>query len=194
MSAEEEPDDDALLGRIAQKDRQAFQELMKRHGRTMIALAQRMTGNANDADDIVQDAFLKVWLSAPSWRRGEAMFSTWLYRVVLNLCIDRHRQRSLSSLDEMNEENGDAGHCVSEGLDQVLIHQRHAMIVRAMSDLPEKQRTALSLYYFAETTAPQATKILLLSTSAFESLLFRGKRALMKILHRHGITDSGDIL
>lgn len=194
MSAEEELDDDTLLERIAAKDRQAFRLLMERHGRMAMAMAQRVMENGSDADDVVQDAFLKVWTTASRWQPGRAAFSTWLYRVVLNLCIDRKRQRPLSSLEELDGNTVGEKNTAHKEIEATLNRQRHTAIMKAMEELPEKQKEALLLYYFADIAAPQAAHVLQTSTSAFEALLFRGKRALRKILKRNGIGNAGDIL
>ncbi len=101
MTALGEPGDDDLLRRVAAGDRWALQRLMDRHGRAMLALAERTTGNAADADELVQETFLKVWTMAPRWRAdGGALFSTWLYRVVLNASLDLRRRRPLHALEE----------------------------------------------------------------------------------------------
>ena len=157
----------------------------------MLSLAERMTGNAADADDIVQEAFVKVWKMAPDWRpAGEARFSTWLYRVVLNLCLDRRRRGFSTSLEDVVEP-ADTG---PGGYEAALARQRHDMIVAAMMKLPARQRVALSLYYFSELSSPDIARVLGLSRSTIESLLVRGKRKLRKTLIRAGVIDVGDIL
>lgn len=183
--------DDDLLADTAQGDRVAFQVLMQRHVRPMLALAQRVSGSADDAEELVQDAFLKVWAMAPKWRRdGGAQFSTWLYRVVLNGCLDRRRRPAWTGLDEVAEvadtDPGAAQHLARR--------QSRALIQTAMADIPERQRAALYLHYFAEITAPQAALVLDISVPAMEALLIRGKRALKKELMRRGVTDLGDML
>lgn len=186
-----DPCDDDLLADIAGGDCRALQRLMERHSRPMVVLAQRMTGNSHDADEIVQQAFLKVWAHAGRWRSdGEAKFSSWLYRVVLNLCIDLRRRAPSLPL----EEAGDLIDDRPDALETVIADRRRALILAALDEVPERQRQALSLYYFGESTAPQAASILDVSLSAFESLLVRGKRALRTALARRGIGESGDVL
>jgi RNA polymerase sigma-70 factor (ECF subfamily) len=190
-SAGDEPDDDALLLEIAASDRHALRCLMTRHVRPMLILAERMTGNAADADDIVQEAFLKVWKMAPGWRPdGEARFSTWLYRVVLNRCLDRRRRGSLPSLDEVAEPT-DVG---PGGYDAALARQRRDIVAAAMAKLPERQRATLSLHYFGDLSAPDIAGVLGLTRPAVESLLVRGKRQLRKALTRAGVAGIYDVL
>lgn len=186
----DKPDDDDLLGKIAEGDRLAFRILMERHTPGMLALAERTTGSAADADDMVQEAFLKVWNMAPDWRAdGPAQFSTWLYRVVLNSGLDRRRRKPLLPLEDAGElVDGGPG-----GLHSSMARQRRDMVMDAMAELPDRQRSALSLYYFGEVHAPEAARILGLSLSAVEALIVRGKRALRKSLARRGVTGLGDV-
>ena len=193
MSAEEGPcpSDDELLLRTAEGDRHAFGRLMERHARAMLVLAQRVSGNPDDAEELVQEAFLKVWTQAGRWRpAGRARLSTWLYRVVLIACLDRRRRPAWGPLDEI-EEIADG----APGAAQLLAGQQNRRLINeAMAALPERQRAALFLYYFAEITVPQAAQVLDVSVSALEALLMRGKRALKKELSRRGVADIGDML
>lgn len=183
-------EDDDFLSEIAAGDRTTFGRLMERHATAMLALAERVTGSPEDADEIVQDAFLKVWNMAPDWRPdGPARFSTWLYRVVLNAGIDRQRQRRHAPLDEAAEFADTA----PGGLEQSMARQQRDTVTAALLDLPDRQRSALSLYYFSEIRAHEAAKILGVSLSAMEALLVRGKRALRNALGRRGITEWGDV-
>ena len=186
-----ECDDDALLVGTATGDRKAFQTLMERHSKPMLALAQRVVGNAHDADEVVQEAFLKVWSLAERWDpEGKATFSTWLYRVVLNGSLDRLRRAPMASLDEA----GDIADPTPSSLDQTLARQRHKIIVQAMTRLPARQQAVLSLHYFGEISGPQVAEVLELSLSACEALLARGKKALRKALADLGIAGLGDML
>lgn len=183
--------DDDLLEQSASGDRRAFQALMDRHARAMLALAQRVSGNPDDAEELVQDAFLKVWTMAPKWRRdGGAQFSTWLYRVVLNGCLDRRRRPAWTGLDDM-EELADTSPGAAQ---QASRRQTRDLILAAMTAIPERQRAALFLHYFSEISAPQAAQVLEVSVAAMEALLIRGKRALKNELMRRGVTTMGDML
>ena len=183
--------DNDLLRHIAAGDRRAFACLMARHGALMVKVAERTIGNAADADEVVQDAFLKVWVLAAKWDRdGGAKFSTWFYRVVLNASLDRCRRKTMTSLDDVDDPLDDA----PSSYDAVAKRQRQTIIVAAMDQLSAKQREALTLFYFGEMTAQQASQILDISLSAFEALLFRGKVALKETLRRQGITSLGEVL
>ena len=183
--------DDGLLLRVADGCKDSFRILMRRHARPMLALAGRMTGSAEDADEIVQDVFLKVWTLAPRWRAGgEARFSSWLYRVVVNACVDRRRRRSEQPLEGIEEPHDSA----PDGLQRAQASQRRDKLLDAVAALPRRQRAALSLYYFAELSAPETARVMRISVPATEALLMRGKRSLKKVLMENGVTGVGDFL
>ena len=191
LVADQTTRDDDLLRRIASGDRRAFAALMQRHSSLMLKVAQRTTGNAADADEIVQDAFLKVWTQASQWNpQGGAQFGTWFYRVVLNASLDRCRRKATMPLDQVDEPSDPA----MGGYEIAAMAARQRVIVAAMDSLSDKQKEALTLYYFGETSAPEAAAMLAVSLSAFEALLFRGKAALKQALRRRGITSLGELL
>jgi RNA polymerase sigma-70 factor (ECF subfamily) len=164
---------------------------MVRHGKSMLALAQRITGNPDDADEIVQEAFLKVWLGAARWRSdGGAKFSSWFYRVVMNASLDRCRRKPMASLDDVD----DPCDTSPGGFDTVSSNQRNRVLVDALGTMPVRQKEAMSLFYFAEMSAPTAAKVLNVSVSAFEALLIRGKQSLRTALLRRGIRSLGDLI
>ena len=183
-------DDDLLLA-IAKGDQLAFRRLMERHGKPMLALAHRLTGSAEDADEVVQEAFLKVWKLAGRWEvGGAAAFSTWFYRVVFNASLDRRRRAPMAPL----EEAGTPVDPAPIGFETAHEKQRRLAIVAALEELPERQKKAVWLYYFGEVTGPQAAEVLGMSLSALEALLVRGRRSLKKALTKRGIVSIGDIL
>lgn len=187
-----EDDDKALMSCIAAGDRASLRALMSRHAARMLKLAERVTGNAADADEIVQETFVKVWRMAPDWQAdGPAKLSTWLHRVVLNAAIDRRRRRPHLPLDALNLADETA--TTPDAFDQMRAQQRQTLIVEAMQDLPLRQRRALSLFYFAEMRAGEAARILDVSLSATEALLVRGKAALKIALRRRGIRNWEDV-
>ena len=169
-----EDPDAALVARAGRGDRAAAQELMARHLPKMMTLARRMLSDRGEAEDAVQDAFLKVWTHAARWEPGKAKFETWLYRVTLNQCYDRLRRRIPANLDEAID-IADAAPSPEARLGNVAIQ---AEIERAISDLPERQRAAILLCHYQECGNIEAAEILGISVEALESLLARGRRTL----------------
>src|ERR1700756_2816664 len=94
-------DDAALMQRIAGGDNRAFEKLVQRHLPRSVRMATRITGSAAEAEDVLQEAFTRVWKHAAEWEQPGttgAQFSTWFYRIVLNLCIDHKRKRVFAPL------------------------------------------------------------------------------------------------
>jgi RNA polymerase sigma-70 factor (ECF subfamily) len=168
-----DPDTD-LVARAGRGDRAAAQALMARHLPKMLTVARRMLGSQSEAEDAVQDAFLKLWTHAGRWEPGRALFETWLYRVVLNKCYDRLRRKTTAKLDEAAEVVDPAPQA-----DQLLQGSAVAKeIEAALAELPERQRAAIVLCHYQECGNIEAAEILGISVEALESLLSRGRRTL----------------
>jgi RNA polymerase sigma-70 factor (ECF subfamily) len=133
-----------------------------------------MLGTEADAEDVVQETFLKLWTHAARWRPGAARIETWLYRVTLNACYDRLRGKRPAPLDEALE-LPDAAPGPDQGLDAPALA---AAVAAALDELPERQRAAILLCHYEERSNIEAAEILGLSVEATESLLSRGRRNL----------------
>src|SRR5271169_7140875 len=94
--------DEALMAQVARGDERAFRMLAQRQLPAMLGLARRILGNAADAEDVAQEAMLRVWIHAPRWQ-PLAAFRTWLSRVVVNLCLDRKRRAAWVDLEAAGE-------------------------------------------------------------------------------------------
>ncbi len=170
--------DHALLAAFADGDRRAAQQLTERLMPKIYAHAYYRLGNTSDAEDVTQEAFLKLWKVAPNWKQDKAHVSTWLYRVVSNLCKDRYRRTTLEATNSIKEPTDESASPTSELDEQI----RQKALYAAMSALPESQRLAVQLRHIDELTNPQIAEIMDLSIEAVESLTARGKRKLTKIL------------
>ena len=166
--------DDALMVLFANGDGQAAAVLAQRHTSRVLALAVRMLGDRAEAEDVAQEAMLRLWKIAPDWRQGEAKVSTWLYRVAANLCTDRLRRRRSTDLDAIPEPEDDA-----PSVEARMIGRDRVAAVRAAIDaLPERQRLAMSLRFLQELPNPEVAAVMETTVEAVESLLARGKRTL----------------
>ena len=166
--------DAELVARAGRGDRTAAQALMTRHLPKMTMLARRMLSDPAEAEDAVQDAFMRLWTHASRWQPGRAKFETWLYRVTLNQCYDRLRRRTHAPIDEALEVPDTAA-------GPETVHQNaelSASIEAALAELPERQRAAIVLCHYQECGNIEASDILGVSVEALESLLARGRRAL----------------
>ncbi len=166
--------DEELLAQFAAGDQSAARALTFRHAPRLLALARRMLGDATEAEDVTQEAMLRLWRIAPTWRKEEAALGTWLYRVASNLCIDRLRRRRGRSFDDVPEMADDAP-APSSLLEA---RDRAAALDLALGSLPERQRLAIILRHLEERPNPEIAAILGTSVEAVESLLARGRREL----------------
>jgi RNA polymerase sigma-70 factor (ECF subfamily) len=169
--------DEALMARIARGDERAFRALAGRHLPAMLGLARRILGNATDAEDVAQEAMLRVWTHAPRWQ-PLALFRTWLTRVVVNLCLDRKRRAPWVALEA-------AGEIVDPALGpgaKAERDERERLVAAAIAELPARQRTAIVLTYGDGMSNAQVAEILDTSVSAVETLLVRGKQNLRRAL------------
>jgi RNA polymerase sigma factor (sigma-70 family) len=170
--------DEALLARVAEGDPAAVRALVARKLPRLMSLAQRMLGEAAEAEDVAQEAFLRIWRQAPNWRPGQAKFDTWLHRVALNLCYDRLRRRREIVTDAPPEQI-DPGPAPDRGLEA---RDLAAGVSAALADLPERQREAIVLCHYQELGNIEAAAVMGVSVEALESLLGRGRRALRAAL------------
>ncbi|WP_194094322.1 RNA polymerase sigma factor [Marivivens aquimaris] len=171
--------DEALLVAFANGDQTAARLLATRLAPRAIGQAFRLLHDRAEAEDVVQEAMLRLWRIAPEWRQGEAQVSTWLYRVVGNLCIDRLRKRKRSvGIDEIAEPADDTP-SVS---DRMQDNARLQALSDALAEMPDRQAQAVSLRHLEGLGNPEIAEIMEISVEAVESLTARGKRTLAKIL------------
>lgn len=176
---EQDPDAPLLL-RYAQGDAAAARLLVARLGPVAFGHAFRLLGDAGEAEDVAQDAMLRLWQIAPHWESGRARVTTWLYRVTGNLSIDRMRKagRRSVSLDAVADPADS-----SPGAEaQILTRSRLDALTEALQHLPERQRQAVVLRHIEGLSNPAIAQIMDIGVEAVESLTARGKRALTKLL------------
>ena len=175
--AESDDPDDELLSRLGRGEPQAARELVARKLPRVLALAQRLLGQRAEAEEVAQESFLRAWKQAPSWRRGEARFDTWLHRVVLNLCNDRlrsPRRRHEQATDELPEAADPAATPEQHYADRRMSQR----VATALAALPPRQREAIVLFHYQELSQADAAALMGVSVDALESLLARARRSL----------------
>jgi len=173
-----ETSDEALLRLYAQGDGRAARILTARLSPLVYGLAMKLSQDQAEAEDVTQEAMLRLWKNAALWRAGEARISTWLYRVCSNLCMDRLRRRRAIGLDEIAEPRDDSPDAAS----RMQLDQRVAALYKALEDLPERQRVAVVLRHIEGLANPEIAEILETTVEAVESLLSRGRRTLKALL------------
>jgi RNA polymerase sigma-70 factor (ECF subfamily) len=176
-----ERDDGQLIALAAANDQQAFAELVQRHQSRVFNLAYRFSRDRQDAEDLAQEIFFKVWRHARSFR-GEAAFSTWLYRLAVNSCLN-HRQGKKARPEPQTlagdlPQGGDA----AQAGDDLIAAEREAHLRAALDSLPARQRVALALASFEDKSYEDIAAAMDVSVPAVESLLFRARQNLAAIL------------
>jgi len=176
-----EDPDAGLIQLITEGHENAFEQLVKKYQHSVFNTIYRSIGNYDDVEDVAQEVFIKVWRHAKSFK-GKSKFSTWLYRIVVNQCLNyrrKHKQRQVS-LDEMSEKEK-----IPESLIIEVDHEqrRKAEIVRkALNELPERQRIALVLSKYEGRTYKEIAEMMKVSVPSVESLIFRAKASIKEKL------------
>ena len=170
--------DAGLLQAYAAGDPSAARTLSDRLLPRIVGQAMRMLQNRAEADDVAQDAMLRLWKIAPQWDPTRGQVTTWVYRVVSNLCMDRLRARAGVGLDEIAEPIDP-----TPGVETKLQNSSRAEALSwALAQLPERQAQAVALRHLEGLSNPQIAEIMDIGPRAVESLTARGKAALTDIL------------
>jgi RNA polymerase sigma-70 factor, ECF subfamily len=179
MAAWPEKSDRELLALVREGNHQAFAELVQRHTGRFYRLAYRYVQNRETAEDVVQDAFLKLWENPAIWRpERSSKFTTWFYRIVVNLCLDWQKKKRPMPLDEAIPVADDA-----ETIDESMTRlQAQKLLEKEIAGLPERQRTALNLCFDEELSNQEAAEAMGLNLKALQSLIMRAKTTLRERL------------
>ena len=168
-----------LLRLVAAADQTAFAQLVQRHQSRVLNLAYRFSRDRQDAEDLAQEVFFKVWRHARTFR-GESAFSTWLYRLAVNTCLN-HRQRRKTRLDPLPL-TGDLEAGAAQAPDELEAAEREIQLQQALASLPPRQKMTLVLASFEGKSYEEIAVIMDVSIPAVESLLFRARQGLADIL------------
>ncbi len=171
-------EDVLLMRRVAEGDTAAYQALVDTHLRSILSYGQRLLKSLPEAEEVAQETFFRAWEHANSYR-PEARVSTWLHTIAHNQCVDRLRKKRLVSVGEALDEVPD-----SEKKPSVLVERKELAqkVQRALDQLPERQRVALTLVHYQGLSHAEAGEVLGVGVEAVESLLARARRALKQEL------------
>jgi len=179
--------DPALLERCQQQDAEAFAQLVAEQQDYVYTLARRVLRDPEDAAEMTQDVFLHVWNGLPYFRR-ESRFRTWLYRIVVNHCLNHLRRvRRESATVQLNEHL--AGQLVDARNDphtEALKSERRAFIWNQVEQLPERYRLVLTLFYQQEMSCAEIAELLGMPVGTVKTNLHRGRAALADSLPQGG--------
>jgi RNA polymerase sigma-70 factor, ECF subfamily len=189
----DEPDEKSnedLMGSVRLGNRHAFEVLINRHQRSVLNFIFRFLGNRTDAEDLTQEVFLRVWKAAGTYK-PDAKFTTWLYRIATNLCINRQhaiRIRRLFVQSHIQEQiqNSKDSSIIGESAgilspeERLIDSEQSVRLLNALNELPTSQRVAIVLRIYHEMSYQEIAQIMDRSVSSVDSLLIRAK----KNLHR----------
>jgi len=186
------PSSESLMAKIAEGDQDAFEILVARHQTSILNLIYRYVGDRTQANDLSQEVFLRVWQAAGNYR-PEAKFTTWIYRITVNLCFNelksarrkRWFQFPRSDADHVSQAEEDFPNRSPSPEDLLLTKERGRQISDALQSLPDNQRLALVLKRYDDLSYQEIAQIIGCSVSAVESLLVRAKRNLQEKLRNN---------
>lgn len=183
----DQPDPDAaLMLRVKRGDTAAFSELVEKYKQPVLNLVFRMVRDLTEAEDIAQNVFVQVYRSAPRYEMT-ARFSTWLFTIARNLCLNELRRRSRHPAESMeatfpDQEDQPAlqfeDRATASPPDQILRFELEQKVEEAIAQLPENQRLALLLCRQDELSYEEMARVLKCSVSATKSLIHRGREAI----------------
>jgi RNA polymerase sigma-70 factor (ECF subfamily) len=182
--------DEELVARAQGGDIESFNQLIVRWERPIYALAYRVIGREEDARDVCQDAFLRAYRALPGFK-GQAKFSSWLYRIALNLCRDWIRRQRRAPVAQLPED-GEATELAAETgpvesiEDLVARRELSAMVEDAMSGLSEEQRTAIILKEYHGMTFQEIADMQGCPLSTVKTRLYQGLALLRRRLEQQG--------
>lgn len=181
-----EESDDALMARVAQRDALAFRLIVERHLTSVHRLAYRMLGDAAGAEDVAQEALLRLWDHAGRWQSGGTGVGAWLRRVATNLCLDRLRRQKFAGGHEIPD-RADEAPLADERME---VEQMRALTMDCIGQLPDRQRAAIVLTYYEERPNAEAAAVLDMNIKAFESLLLRARQTLRRVFEEKGLAPA----
>lgn len=175
--------DEQLMALIAGGDRPAFDALAVRHLGRALRTARRMLSNPSDAEEVVQEAMIRVWTNAPRWQADRSRFTTWLYQIVTNLAIDRLRKPTTAPL----EAAGDPADPTPDADVELVRRERMDLVGRMIGEMPARQKAVLTLCYYEGLTCREAAEAMDMTVAAVEALLLRSRRALKQKLEGYEV-------
>jgi RNA polymerase sigma-70 factor (ECF subfamily) len=185
MTAHLDPDA-ALMTLVKRGDREAFAQLVEKYKQPVMNLVFRTLPDATEAEDLAQQVFVQVYKSAARYEVS-AKFTTWLFTIARNLCLNEIRRRSRHPADSLDEAApGDEGQPLRQPADartlaapeSMLREELYAKIEEAVAALPEAQRTAILLCKYEDVSYEEIARVLGVSVSATKSLIHRGRETL----------------
>ncbi|NDE91260.1 MAG: sigma-70 family RNA polymerase sigma factor [Alphaproteobacteria bacterium] len=174
--------DEQLIEAVQAGEAAAFEKLAQRHADRFFNFALRICGSRMDAEDMVQEAFLRLWRNPFAWKpEGGGQFTTWFYRVLVNLFLDHKRRTKKTESDDILSNMPD-GALSAQALMEAEAEDK--ALLKAINALPPHQHVAVQLFYYDGFSQAEAAAAMQLHVKAYESLLHRARQSLKKELRR----------
>jgi RNA polymerase sigma-70 factor (ECF subfamily) len=185
-----------LMARIGAGDHAAFRTLVERHQNAVIGTVAKMLGSPNDAEDISQQVFLRIWRNANRYR-PDAKFTTYLFTITRNLVFNETRRRGRKKEVSSDEREENSHHQIADSAERMpdaefLQSELQLAVDAAIAALPETQRMAVVLRQYDQLSYEEIAGVLELSVSAVKSLLFRARGTLRESLEGY-LRDAGEV-
>ncbi len=177
--------DQNLIDKILTGDTNSFGELVDRYQNFVFTIAIRILKNREEAEEVSQDSFIKAFESLRSYR-GEAKFSTWLYRIVYHKSLDRikmnKRRQTFDIIEEVTDDSLDH---IENGLEALLSQERSEIISKCIDKLPAEEAAIISLYYFEEQSVKEIVEVTSLTEDNIKIKLYRSRKKLFSLLQSY---------
>lgn len=184
--------DNQLIKRILDGDQAAYGQLVNAYKDLVFTLALRMLRHREEAEEAAQDAFIKAYKSLDKFK-GDSKFSTWIYRVTYNTCLDSIKKNKKHinnvSIDEFTINKIET---IDNALEEMIKAEKSNLIKQCINRLPSEDSYILTLYYFEELTLEELSKIIDVSSNTLKVKLFRARKKLAVILEKHLKTEKTD--
>lgn len=177
------PKDSDLVQQAQDGQTEAFSVLVDRYRQKVFQTCMGFLHNADDAEDLTQEIFVKAWNALNSFD-GRAAFSTWLYRIAVNKAINQTRRNKLRSFTGINDEVTESGYSDDDAEGNLMRSEQREQIKSAVNRLKTKQKKAFVLFYYQELSLIEVADVLEMSPKATESLIFRARKKLQNLLSR----------
>ena len=158
-----------IMKRLASGEMEALSEIVKKYQDKVLSLAYRFLNDWSKAEDIAQETFIRIYKAAGTYK-PQARFNTWLYRIVVNLCMDEQRKQSKAPISIEEIANNKASGSESNSLER---KETIELVKKAIDELPERQKLAVILHRYESLSYDQICEVTQWSKSAVESLLVR---------------------
>jgi len=177
-------EDNFLIKQAIRGDAYAFEQLMRKHESRMYSVALRMCGNREDAQDCVQDAMLRIYRALDRFK-GQSSFSTWVYRITMNTCLDELRRRKVrasTSLDSLLESGWSPTDETDTPEHHAIDAERRKALSGAIQSLPEDMRSAIVLREMQGLSYEEISDVLSVNVGTIKSRISRGREKLRQLI------------